>query len=78
MIALKVSPTHLTALILGETRIWKGVVAHAIYQASARSANSFIVIDCGTIPSSLAEAILFRQERGAFTRCCRRSLIPLL
>ncbi|MDI1481323.1 sigma 54-interacting transcriptional regulator [Polyangium sp. y55x31] len=74
----KVAPTDLTVLITGETGTGKEVVAQAIHQASARAKKPFVVVDCGSIPSSLAEATLFGHERGAFTGAVDKRLSPFV
>lgn len=74
----KVAPTDLTVLITGETGTGKEVVAQAIHQASARAHKPFVVVDCGSIPQSLAEATLFGHERGAFTGAIDKRISPFL
>ncbi|MFS8070919.1 MAG: sigma 54-interacting transcriptional regulator, partial [Byssovorax sp.] len=63
----KVAPTDLSVLILGETGTGKELVAQALHQASKRADGPFVVIDCSSIAPTLAEAVLFGHERGAFT-----------
>jgi DNA-binding NtrC family response regulator len=63
----KVAPTDLTLLITGETGTGKELVAQAMHKASPRAPKPFVVVDCGSIPPTLAEATLFGHERGAFT-----------
>jgi DNA-binding NtrC family response regulator len=63
----KIAATDLTVLIGGETGTGKELAAQAIHAASKRSKKPFVVVDCGSIPPSLAEATLFGHERGAFT-----------
>lgn len=63
----KVAPTPLSVLILGETGTGKEVVAKAIHEASPRKNGPFVVVDCGSIPPTLAESLLFGHEKGAFT-----------
>jgi DNA-binding NtrC family response regulator len=72
----KISPTDLTVLIQGETGTGKELVAAAIHQASARAKKPFVVVDCGSIPPTLAEAALFGHERGAFTGAVDKRLSP--
>jgi DNA-binding NtrC family response regulator len=68
----KVANTALSILILGETGTGKEVVAKSVHQASDRKAGPFVVLDCGSIPSSLAESILFGHEKGVFTGATER------
>jgi DNA-binding NtrC family response regulator len=63
----KVAATPLSVLILGETGTGKEVVAKSIHEASTKKGGPFVVVDCGAIPSTLAESILFGHEKGAFT-----------
>ncbi len=63
----KVASTALSILILGETGTGKEVVAKAVHDASPRKDGPFVVVDCGAIPASLAESILFGHEKGSFT-----------
>jgi DNA-binding NtrC family response regulator len=72
----KVAPTDLTLLIGGETGTGKELVAHALHSASARAKKPFVVVDCGSIPPTLAEATLFGHERGAFTGAVDKRLSP--
>lgn len=68
----KISATPLSVLILGETGTGKEVVAKAIHEASPRKGKPFVVVDCGSIPATLAESILFGHEKGAFTGATER------
>jgi len=63
----KIAATPLSVLVLGETGTGKEGVARAIHDASTRKAEPFVVVDCGSIPQTLAESILFGHEKGAFT-----------
>lgn len=72
----KVAPTDLTLLIGGETGTGKELAAQAVHMASKRKDRPFIVVDCGSIPPSLAEATLFGHERGAFTGAVDRHTSP--
>ena len=74
----KIAPTDLTVLINGETGTGKELVAQALHQASARAKKPFVVVDCGSIPPTLAEATLFGHERGAFTGAVDRRLSPFV
>jgi DNA-binding NtrC family response regulator len=63
----KVAPTPLSVLILGETGTGKEIVAKAIHDGSPRKEQPFIVVDCGSIPPTLAESLLFGHEKGSYT-----------
>lgn len=63
----RVSNTNATVMITGESGTGKELAARALHQLSDRKNNSFIAINCGAIPESLAEAELFGAEKGAFT-----------
>ncbi len=68
----KVANTALSILILGETGTGKEVVAKSVHHASDRKSGPFVVLDCGSIPSTLAESILFGHEKGVFTGATER------
>jgi len=74
----KAAPTELTVLILGETGCGKELVAQAIHQASMRAHKPFVVVDCGSIPPSLAESALFGHERGSFTGAVDKRISPFV
>src|ERR1700759_3364734 len=63
----RAAPTELTVLLLGETGTGKELAARAVHEGSKRHKGPFVVVDCGAIPPSLAEASLFGHEAGAFT-----------
>ena len=68
----RVAPTPLSVLILGETGTGKEVVARGIHDQSPRKDKPFVVVDCGSIPPTLAESILFGHEKGVFTGATER------
>jgi DNA-binding NtrC family response regulator len=72
----KVAPTPLSVLVVGETGTGKELAAKAIHDAShgqaADPSKPFVVVDCGSIPPTLAESILFGHEKGAFTGATER------
>ncbi len=68
----KVAATPLSVLILGETGTGKEVVARALHDASNRRDKPFVVVDCGSIPPTLAESLLFGHEKGSFTGATER------
>ena len=54
-------------LVLGETGTGKEVIARAIHEAGARKKKPLRTINCGALPASLIESVLFGHEQGAFT-----------
>lgn len=62
-----IARTDSTALILGESGVGKSLFARFLHDASRRSENTFLTINCGAVPESLIESELFGYERGAFT-----------
>ena len=66
-LAARVAATDANVLITGESGAGKDALALYIHSKSARALQSFVKIDCATLPSGLLEAELFGYERGAFT-----------
>lgn len=63
----KVASTSATVLLTGESGTGKGMMAHAIHEASARRDKPFVALSCASLPEHLIEAELFGHEKGAFT-----------
>jgi transcriptional regulator with PAS, ATPase and Fis domain len=63
----KVAGATIPVLILGETGTGKEVIASAIHNASPRRPKPMRGINCGAIPATLIESVLFGHEKGAFT-----------
>jgi DNA-binding NtrC family response regulator len=66
-LARRAASARLPALILGETGTGKELVAHVLHSAGPRADGPFVALNCGALPATLAESVLFGHERGAFT-----------
>ena len=67
----RVAGRDTTLLLEGESGTGKELAAQAVHEASSRREGPFVVIDCGSIPRALLEAVLFGHERGAYTGATR-------
>ncbi len=56
-----------TVLVLGETGTGKELIARSLHNNSIRKNNSFIKVNCATLPAQLIESELFGHEKGSFT-----------
>jgi DNA-binding NtrC family response regulator len=63
----KVVQASASVLISGESGVGKELVALAIHKGSSRAKGPFVPVNCGALPESLIESLLFGHERGAFT-----------
>lgn len=66
-IAIRVAPTDLSTLILGESGVGKEVFSQIIHALSPRKHNAFIAVNCGAIPEGTIDSELFGHEKGSFT-----------
>lgn len=65
--AVRVAPTDLSVLIVGESGVGKEVFSKVIHSLSPRKHSQFIAINCGALPSGTINSELFGHEKGAFT-----------
>ena len=63
----RLSQSHITVLINGQSGTGKELVAKALHQHSPRAQHSFIALNMAAIPADLIESELFGHEKGAFT-----------
>ena len=64
---MDIAPIGASVLLWGETGTGKEVVARCIHDYSPRKGKPFVVMDCASIPVSIAESELFGYVKGAFT-----------
>lgn len=67
VVAQKVAPTNATVLLTGPTGTGKEIFANAIHNASPRSSNNMVVINCAALGKDILESELFGHKQGAFT-----------
>ena len=63
----KVAPTMATVLISGDSGTGKELIALAIHAHSDRSDRLFLPVNCGALPETLLESLLFGHMKGSFT-----------
>ena len=63
----RLSRSHVTVLINGQSGTGKELVAHALHQHSPRREFPFVALNMAAIPQDLIESELFGHEKGAFT-----------
>ena len=66
-LAGRAAVSDIPILIEGESGVGKERIARAIHGSSKRAHGSFVAVNCGAMPDSLAESILFGHEKGSFT-----------
>lgn len=75
--AERYSKVNSNVLIIGETGTGKELFAHSIHQASRRSHQPFVALNCAALPENLLESELFGYEAGAFSGASKGGKIGL-
>src|SRR5215470_5308598 len=63
----KVAPTKATVLITGDSGTGKELIALAIHAHGGRQDKLFLPVNCGALPETLLESLLFGHMKGSFT-----------
>ena len=66
-LAERAAKSHIPVLIEGESGVGKELMARAIQGSSERRGKPFVTVNCGALPETLVESILFGHEKGSFT-----------
>ncbi len=65
--ALRVAPTDLSMVILGENGVGKDIFSRIIHDYSPRKNKRLMAINCGSIPPGTINSELFGHVKGAYT-----------
>lgn len=63
----KVANTQATVLITGDSGTGKELIALALHALSDRKDKLFLPVNCGALPETLLESLLFGHMKGSFT-----------
>lgn len=69
----QVAGLETTVLLEGESGTGKELAAKMIHALSTRADQPFLEVNCGGLPESLLESLLFGYEKGAFTGASQAS-----
>jgi transcriptional regulator with PAS, ATPase and Fis domain len=70
----QIKDTNVSVLVSGESGTGKEVIAQSIHNASNRSDQAFVAVNCAALPTNLLESELFGYEKGAFTGAHQRHI----
>lgn len=66
-LAMQVSGTDITVLVIGESGVGKDIIPKVIHDNSSRKHGPYIAVNCGAIPEGTVDSELFGHEKGSFT-----------
>jgi DNA-binding NtrC family response regulator len=70
----KVAASKATVLIQGESGTGKELFARYLHERSPRNKETFVAVNCASLPDGLLESELFGHEKGAFTGAIQKKL----
>ncbi|WHH60355.1 sigma 54-interacting transcriptional regulator [Petroclostridium sp. X23] len=76
-IAYKYSQVDSNILLVGETGTGKELFAQSIHNASKRTLQPFVAINCAAVPENLLESELFGYAEGAFSGAAKGGKVGL-
>jgi transcriptional regulator with PAS, ATPase and Fis domain len=63
----RVADAMVPVVVHGESGTGKELVARALHQAASRHRGPFVAENCGAVPETLLESVLFGYAKGSFT-----------